>query len=118
MKYSVIDIGSNSMRLTVYKVKNGTFKILFKDKRMAGLAGYVEKGCISDRGIKRACDLLLEFRSTLETFDIMDRVYVFATASLRNIVNSDEAAAKITEETGFNIDIVTGNRRLYWDTRE
>ena len=110
MKYSVIDIGSNSMRLTVYKVKNGTFKILFKDKRMAGLAGYVEKGCISDRGIKRACDLLLEFRSTLETFDIMDRVYVFATASLRNIVNSDEAAAKITEETGFNIDIVTGEQ--------
>ena len=52
MKYSVIDIGSNSMRLTVYKVKNGSFKILFKDKRMAGLAGYVEKGCISDRGIK------------------------------------------------------------------
>ena len=69
MKYSVIDIGSNSMRLTVYKVKNGSFKILFKDKRMAGLAGYVEKGCISDRGIKRACDLLLEFKSTLESFE-------------------------------------------------
>lgn len=34
MKYSVIDIGSNSIRLTVYKVKNGNFKILFKDKKM------------------------------------------------------------------------------------
>lgn len=110
MKYSVIDIGSNSMRLTVYKVKNGSFKILFKDKRMAGLAGYVEKGCISDRGIKRACDLLLEFKSTLESFDITERAYVFATASLRNIINSDEAAARITEETGFNIDIVTGEQ--------
>ena len=110
MKYSVIDIGSNSMRLTVYRVKNGTFNILFKDKKMAGLAGYVEKGCMSKRGIRRACDLLMEFRSTLESFDIMDRVYVFATASLRNIVNSDEAAAKITEETGFDIDIITGEQ--------
>lgn len=110
MKYSVIDIGSNSMRLTVYKVKNGTFKILFKDKKMAGLAGYVEKGRISKRGIRRACDLLMEFKSTLESFDITDRVYVFATASLRNIINSDEAAARITEETGFRIDIVTGEQ--------
>lgn len=110
MKYSVIDIGSNSMRLTVYKVKNGTFKILFKDKRMAGLAGYVDKGRISEKGIRRACDLLGEFKSTLESFNITDRVYVFATASLRNIVNSDEAAARITEETGFKIDIITGEQ--------
>ena len=47
---------------------------------------------------------------TLESFDITERAYVFATASLRNIVNSDEAAARITEETGFNIDIVTGEQ--------
>ena len=32
MKYSVIDIGSNSVRLTVYRVKDGAFRILFKDK--------------------------------------------------------------------------------------
>ncbi len=110
MKYSVIDIGSNSIRLTVYKVKNGNFKILFKDKKMAGLAGYVEKGCISNRGIKRACDLLMEFKGTLEDFNITDRAFVFATASLRNIVNSDEATAKISAATGFKIDIVTGEQ--------
>lgn len=108
MKYSVIDIGSNSMRLTVYKAKDGAFKILFKEKRMLGLAGYVEKGRISERGIRRAYEGLLEFRRILESLDITERIYVFATASLRNIVNTDEAAARITAETGFDIDVITG----------
>ncbi len=110
VKYSVIDIGSNSVRLTVYRVKNGAFRILFKNKKMAGLAGYVENGCISDEGIERACDTLLEFRNTLHLLGITDRIYVFATASLRNIVNSDEASARITAATGFDIDIITGEQ--------
>ena len=48
MKQAVIDIGSNSMRLSVYETTEaGTFTILFKDKIMAGLAGYVEEGALS-----------------------------------------------------------------------
>lgn len=51
MKQAVIDIGSNSMRLSVYETTEaGTFTILFKDKIMAGLAGYVEEGALSPRG--------------------------------------------------------------------
>ena len=41
MQHAVIDIGSNSMRLTVYDVNGNDFKILFKEKIMAGLAIYV-----------------------------------------------------------------------------
>ena len=43
MKQAVIDIGSNSMRLTVYETTPPQiFRVLFKEKIMAGLAGYVE----------------------------------------------------------------------------
>ena len=41
MKYAIIDIGSNSMRLTVYTVEKDSFTILFKDKTMAGLSYYI-----------------------------------------------------------------------------
>lgn len=108
MKYSVVDIGSNSIRLTVYKVKDGRFSILFKEKRMLGLAGYVEDGCINDRGIVRAIQGLAEFRSILDSLGIRSNIYVFATASLRNVANTDEAAARIEEATGFAIDVITG----------
>ena len=54
MKQAVIDIGSNSMRLSVYETTPaGGFSILFKDKFMAGLAGYVEEGALSQEGIDR-----------------------------------------------------------------
>lgn len=108
MKYSVIDMGSNSIRLTVYKVKNGKFKILFKAKKMAGLAGYVENGCITDTGIELACETILDFKATLQSLGITERIYVFATASLRNVVNTDETTARILKETGFDVDVITG----------
>ena len=41
MQCAVIDIGSNSIRLSVYDAEKTNFKILFKEKIMAGLASYV-----------------------------------------------------------------------------
>ena len=71
MKQAVIDIGSNSMRLTVYETtETGGFTILFKDKVMAGLAGYVEDGALSLDGIARAVLGLMSFRNTLEALNI------------------------------------------------
>lgn len=40
MQCAVIDIGSNSIRLSVYDAEKTNFKILFKEKIMAGLASY------------------------------------------------------------------------------
>ena len=51
MKQGIIDIGSNSIRLTVYEVEGHAFRILFREKVMAGLASYVENGALSAEGI-------------------------------------------------------------------
>lgn len=107
MKQAIIDIGSNSMRLTVYEVAGETFKILFREKSMAGLAGYVEEGRLSPEGIARACSGLLEFRETLAALGIT-AVAVFATASLRNIFNTAEAVWAIQTATGFSVEVLSG----------
>ena len=89
MKQAVIDIGSNSMRLTVYETTPPQiFRVLFKEKIMAGLAGYVEHNALSPDGIERAILGLLSFRATLSALDIK-AVAVFATASLRNVKNTE-----------------------------
>ena len=108
MKQAVIDIGSNSMRLSVYETtETGAFTILFKDKIMAGLAGYVEEGALSPEGITRAILGLRSFRGTLRALNI-PQVAVFATASLRNIRNTAQAVAEIQRGTGFAIEVLSG----------
>lgn len=113
MNQAVIDIGSNSMRLTVYDVKNQAFTILFKEKIMAGLAGYVENGYLSSEGMICACKGLLEFKSALEALGITDTV-VFATASLRNIRNTDEAVKAIQTTTGYNVEVIEGEEEALY----
>lgn len=107
MKQAIIDIGSNSMRLTVYETENGAFAVLFKDKIMAGLAGYVEDGVLTEEGIAQAYQGLLSFKATLEALDLR-RVAVFATASLRNIKNTQQAVQIIEAATGFPIEVISG----------
>ena len=107
MQCALIDIGSNSMRLSVYDVDGSSFRTLFREKIMAGLAGFVEKKKLTPEGISRAADGLLQFRDTLELLGIHD-VRVFATASLRNIQNTDEAVRALTERTGFAIEVISG----------
>ncbi len=106
--YGVIDIGSNTIRLSVYKKTLTAFSLMFNKKIMAGLAGYVDSSNnLSDDGIQTAIASLLEMRQILDNLECKD-VFVFATASLRNVKNTREAIKTITDHTGFNIDLVSG----------
>ena len=107
MKQAIIDIGSNSIRLTLYETEGQNFKILFREKIMAGLAGYVEDGKLSAEGIECACTGLLTFRDILQTLEI-DRISVFATASLRNISNTEQALSVIRAATGYSVEVISG----------
>lgn len=115
MMYGVIDIGSNTMRLSVYKVAGNSFSLMLTKKSMAGLAGYVDKkGHLSPRGVKRAVGVLTGFKQILQNIDVKE-VFVFATASLRNIKNTDETLEKIHQKTGFHVDLVSGEREAQLD---
>ena len=107
MKYALIDMGSNSIRLTVYDMDRTSFKVLFKEKLMAGLAGYVEHGRLTQDGIDCACQSLREFQNTLNLLQI-DHLAVFATASLRNISNTAQAVEQIQQATGIAVEVLTG----------
>ncbi len=107
MKQAIIDIGSNSMRLSLYEINGTEFKILFKEKIMAGLAGYVENGYLTKEGIECAYTGLNKFKDVLKSLEISNTA-VFATASLRNIKNTKEAVKIIKENTGYQVDVISG----------
>ena len=107
MKYALIDMGSNSIRLTVYDLDKTNFKILFKEKVMAGLAGYVEDGVLTQEGMDCACQSLQTFQHTLERLHI-ENLAVFATASLRNVANTSQAVEYIRLTTGISVEVLSG----------
>lgn len=107
MKYALIDMGSNSIRLSVYELDQTDFKILFREKIMAGLAGYVEHGRLTQEGIDCACRSLREFQNTLDLLHIR-QMAVFATASLRNVSNTAQAVDRIHRVTGIPVEVISG----------
>lgn len=109
MKYALIDMGSNTIHLCVYEVVGDKTLKLFQNKIVAGIASYVEEGCLSQNGIQAAVDALTSFNQILGLLDI-EHVDVFATASLRNINNQEEVLTAITRQTGRQVEILSGSQ--------
>ena len=115
MKIALTDLGSNTVRMSVYDVdEEKKFQMLFSEKQMAGLASYIDKGLLSAEGIDKACQVLQGFQWLLRQFD-MTEMKVFATASLRNIDNTGEAVAAIRDRTGLEVDVISGETEARLD---
>jgi len=113
--YSVIDIGSNTIRLTVYQVREDEIDPIFHEKTTAGLVGYLdEEGFLSQAGIQRASTALNRFRQMLEHLNISN-ISVFATAALRNIGNTRQAVSSIEQATGFQVQVLSGEQEALLD---
>lgn len=113
--YGIIDIGSNTIRLSVYNTENNNIKPMFHKKNVAGLAGYIDEADnLSQKGIQKAADVLNEFKIILNNIEVKE-VFVFATASLRNIKNTEKAVRIIEEQSGFNIQVLSGVEEATYD---
>ena len=100
--------GSNTIRLSIYHWEGQDFRLLLNKKTMAGLAGYVQGGVLSDSGILVACRTLSSYRALLDNFQV-SKMHVFATASLRNISNTGEAVETIRDVTGIPVEVLSGD---------
>lgn len=115
--YAVIDLGSNSIRLVVYRVPNDRrksyskrdFQSVANDKVMAGLAAYLdpETGCFTAAGIDKAVGTLKSHLAHAAVFKCK-RCDIFATAVLRNAANSAEAIAAIEDAIDHPIVLLSG----------
>lgn len=113
--YGIIDIGSNTMRFSCYKIEDGKPVYVFHKKYMAGLVSYIdEEGRMSCKGIQKAADILLNFKEIINSVGI-GTIYVIATASLRNAVNVHEAVKTIQEKTGFYVQVISGEEEALCD---
>lgn len=107
MLYGIIDIGSNTIRMNIYKIEGHHFNLLLSKKEAVGLVQYVKKSVMSQEGIDRLAECLDQFREMIDILHL-DGYSAFATASLRNINNSQDVIDAIDQKCHVHIDLLSG----------
>lgn len=105
--YAVIDIGSNTIRLSLYHVRNGSIALLANKKVTAGLAGYIQDGRMSPEGIRRGEEALAELTTFLSHVRVK-KLICFATAPLRGIDNADDVKMRFSKVCHAPVAILSG----------
>lgn len=115
MKYAIVDIGSNTIRLIVYQVEDGKIQRVLSEKQTAGLVGYINKeDALAQDGIDILVTTLAQFKRTAETV-LADEFHAFATASLRSVSNQAEVLTIVEEQTGISIRVLSGEEEAALD---
>jgi exopolyphosphatase / guanosine-5'-triphosphate,3'-diphosphate pyrophosphatase len=104
----VIDVGSNSVRLVVYRIDGRAMTPILNEKVMAGLGRDLSKmGVLSKDGVEIAVRALTRFATLVEALGIKD-VFPVATAAVREASDGRAFAARVLEETGLKLRILSG----------
>ncbi len=111
---SVVDIGSNSVRLVVYEGLNRMPSVLFNEKVLCGLGkGIATTGMLDAEGIERALHALRRFR-VLSQQARATNLHVVATAAAREADNGPDFIAQAQEVLGHDIRVLTGAEEAYF----
>ncbi|MDQ0508010.1 exopolyphosphatase/guanosine-5'-triphosphate,3'-diphosphate pyrophosphatase [Peptoniphilus ivorii] len=111
--HGIIDIGSNTIRLSVFRIEGKKVINLFNEKRTVGLAGYRKDGKLTQEGIDVLIQTLSSFAYIIDIFGDIHYAHAIATASIRNISNSDEVIHAVKKKVGMDIEVLSGEEEAY-----
>ncbi len=108
-RYAVIDLGTNTFHLLIAE-DGGVdgFREVYRERRFVKLA---EKGIktIDDDAFERGLIAMNEFHGKLKEFQV-NTYRALGTAALRTASNGQEFMAEIKNQTGIDIEVISGSR--------
>ena len=105
---AVIDVGSNSVRLVIYRIDGRAMTPILNEKVMAGLGrGLAKRGALPSEGIEAALRALKRFTTLTEALGIED-VFAVATAAVREASDGRVFAERAEREAGVKLRILSG----------
>lgn len=105
---SVIDIGSNSVRLVIYERLSRAPTMLFNEKTLAGLGrGLASTGRLKDESVAQALASIRRFRMLAEQSGSV-ATYILATAASRDAANGPEFLANVEKICGTKVNLLSG----------
>jgi exopolyphosphatase/guanosine-5'-triphosphate,3'-diphosphate pyrophosphatase len=107
---SVVDIGSNSVRLVVYEGAIRSPAPLFNEKVLCGLGRTVAStGRLDAQSVERAIEALVRFHAINRVLGVKN-VRVIATAAVREAANGPEFIARAEQAIAARIAVLSGAR--------
>lgn len=114
---AVVDIGSNSVRLVLYRLDDGALWTVFNEKIQAGLGrDLTSTGRLSVEGVERALAALGRFAILIKAAR-PDQVIVAATAAVREAQDGPAFRARVAAETGLSVRVLSGEEEAAFAAR-
>jgi len=109
MRLGVLDVGSNTVHLLVVDAHPGARPLPAHshkvDLRLAQLLD--DSGAIGDDGIHQLADVVRDALQAAEDKGVED-LLPFATSAVREATNADDVLARVADETGVRLQVLTG----------
>ncbi len=108
--YASIDVGSNTLRLLIGKIKdNRIYDICYKRSITRLGTGINQTGRLLDINIETSLNVLREFFCLISSYRVK-KVKAVATSALREASNSDSFIQRVLDETGIQIEVISGEK--------
>lgn len=113
--YSIIDIGSNTIRLVIYSSdKSSRLKEIQNVKAVARLRNHLtSEGILAPKGIDILINTLLSFQEVTRYHQIKG-VKCVATATIRQAKNQQEIIDRVKQETDFSIRVLSEYEEAFY----
>ncbi len=116
MRVAVIDIGSYTVKLSVFDTAGRDFFLVRKESRVCELISRISGGRMRFDGFATLASALSAFKRTADGL-YCDKVCAFATASLRRASNSSDVIAAMRRLTGLSIDLLPAEKEAEYSFR-
>lgn len=113
-KVSLVDIGSNTIRLVTYNIQGDIIEEVLNERVFAGIIEHIDNKVLTYDGFEILISSLNKLKH-LNNLVEAEEINCFATASLRNVENVEGLKSRIKDETGLDIRILTGEDEIYYD---
>ena len=113
---TIIDIGSNSMRMVVLqKSSRFSFSLINETKSKVKISegSYENNGNLQDIPMQRAYESLKSFLNISHSLKSR-KIICVATSALRDAPNSKIFISKVQKELGLNIKVIDGEKEAYY----
>lgn len=114
--FGVIDLGSNSIHMIVTRIHpDGITETILDRKVSARLSeGMGADMTLKEPAMQRAITALKSFKNDLEGIKTL-KLRVMATAAVRMAKNQKYFCDLVTKETGFKVEVISGEEEAYYD---